>query len=687
MESKETRLRQLTAEIEKRDSRLAEELAEVRKKSMDNGEMTEGVPEVAIATDTLETIVLRVGRPVLTVLRNEAQLVFSDTESEVWKERLTNVRDELLLSIPSVGRIEVQNHPSMDWLGTGWLIDREIVVTNRHVAEIFGRQSGNEFIFRQGLNGHPIGASIDLLEEVGRPGEEFTFKLKKILHIEPEPGPDIAFLAIDPIGTGPLPDPVLLLPQLINSNSDVAVIGYPARDSRIPDQQLMDSIFGDVYDKKRLAPGRVTQTTADRLFHDCSTLGGCSGGAVIDLQSGKAAGLHFAGRFLESNFAVPSVILADRLEKLKKKPTNGISMVSANHNGSNGSNGSGASSDAKTAAAQSKSAPVSGDNSFTVPLQINFSFGKASLNTPAATITLAISPALAAKYDEDNEEFEEELKPEDFKDREGYIASFLGEGFEVPLPEVVSERRKNDILSFKSGSKTEHVLRYEHFSVVMCKSRRLCFFSAVNINGKVSKKSPRVGWQFDPRIPKEAQIMKECYGSAPKFSRGHMTRREDPVWGSANAALKGNADSMCVTNTTPQMQSFNAPIWLALENYALDHARDDKMRISVFTGPVMRSNDPVLFGVKIPILFWKVIAFVHDETGKLCATGYKMSQQDQLPEEEFVFGKFQTAQTSIASIEKMTGLSFGNLGDFDAMTTANEAPTGPLMDLEQIRFI
>src|SRR5205085_6265694 len=174
------------------------------------------VPEGAIGTDTLETIVLRVGRPVLTVLRNEAQLVFSDTESEVWKERLTNVRDELLLSIPSVGRIEVQNHPSMDWLGTGWLIDREIVVTNRHVAEIFGRQSGNEFIFRQGLNGHPIGASIDLLEEVGRPGEEFTFKLKKILHIEPEPGPDIAFLAIDPIGTGPLPDPVLLLPQLIN---------------------------------------------------------------------------------------------------------------------------------------------------------------------------------------------------------------------------------------------------------------------------------------------------------------------------------------------------------------------------------------------------------------------------------------------------------------------------------------
>ena len=37
----------------------------------------------------------------------------------------------------------------------------------------------------------------------------------------------------------------------------MAVIGYPARDSRIPDVDLMDQIFGNVYDKKRLAPGQV----------------------------------------------------------------------------------------------------------------------------------------------------------------------------------------------------------------------------------------------------------------------------------------------------------------------------------------------------------------------------------------------------------------------------------------------
>ena len=39
---------------------------------------------------------------------------------------------------------------------------------------------------------------------------------------------------------------------------------------------------------------------------------------------------------------------------------------------------------------------------------------------------------------------------------------------------------------------------------------------------------------------------------------------------------------MHVTNTTPQMQAFNSPIWLALEDYALQHAqggRDEDLGI------------------------------------------------------------------------------------------------------------
>ena len=91
------------------------------------------------------------------------------------------------------------------------------------------------------------------------------------------------------------------------------MIGYPARDSRIPDQQLVENIFGDVYDKKRLAPGQIILSAAGDLEHDCSTLGGNSGSVVLDLASGQALGIHFAGRFLEANFAVPASVVAERL--------------------------------------------------------------------------------------------------------------------------------------------------------------------------------------------------------------------------------------------------------------------------------------------------------------------------------------------------------------------------------------
>lgn len=168
-----------------------------------------------------------------------------------------------------------------------------------------------------------------------------------------------------------------------------------------------------------------------------------------------------------------------------------------------------------------------------------------------------------------------------------------------------------------------------------------------------------------------------------------MTRREDPVWGKANEANEGNADSMHVTNAVPQMQPFNAGIWLGLEDYALDNAREDDMRISVFTGPVFRADDPIKFGVKVPITFWKVIAFIHDQTGQLCATGYTMSQEAFLREEEFIFGQHETAQVPIASIEALTGLSFGSLTDADPLDSVREAPdsASTLKNFNQIQFV
>jgi endonuclease G len=150
---------------------------------------------------------------------------------------------------------------------------------------------------------------------------------------------------------------------------------------------------------------------------------------------------------------------------------------------------------------------------------------------------------------------------------------------------------------------------------------------------------------------------------------------------------------MHVTNTTPQMQAFNSPIWLGLEDYALQHAREDDMKISVFTGPYLEEDDPPVDDVKIPRSFWKIIAFIHDRTGDLCATGYEMSQEANLDIREFVFADYQSSQlnvstqVSIVSIEQKSGIEFGGLGSHDPLN--QEAMFGaavPLLGFEQIRF-
>ena len=102
------------------------------------------------------------------------------------------------------------------------------------------------------------------------------------------------------------------------------------------------------------------------------------------------------------------------------------------------------------------------------------------------------------------------------------------------------------------------------------------------------------------------------------------------------------------------------------------------MKISVFTGPYLGKRDPKLFGVKFPRSFWKIIAFIHDDTRTLCATGYEMDQtQCFQPDEEFVFGAFTSPQPSIAAqvpiraTESKSGISFGKLVSVDPLAVAN----------------
>jgi endonuclease G len=258
--------------------------------------------------------------------------------------------------------------------------------------------------------------------------------------------------------------------------------------------------------------------------------------------------------------------------------------------------------------------------------------------------------------------------PATYDDRKGYDSSFLGADAVVPLPRLAA---KQAAVRVRGGGT---VLKYRNFSTVQSKARRLPFFSACNLDGASHRSQPRSDvWHYDPRIPTRLQIIQECYGNAADdfFSRGHMTRREDPVWG--DQAKQAEADTFCATNAVPQMQAHNAPIWLGLEDYVLRNATKDKQRVSVFTGPVLDKHDPVLHGVKIPVLFWKIVTFVHDQTGSLAAAGYLDSQAEYLPAgvPTFVWGQYKEMQVPVKRIERLTGLSFGSLREADVLAGAD----------------
>jgi endonuclease G len=277
-------------------------------------------PPRAPVEPALEAIVLVMGRPVLLVQNDDFDLAALETDT--WKDRLQHARTNLKAAILSVGRIDLDNNAQFDWVGTGWVVADDVVVTNRHVADIFARGEGDRFVFRTSFLGQ-MGARLDFREELAGQAP-IEFRITEVLHIEEDGGPDMAFLRIDWASNAAAQrrQPIRLADAL-EPTHNVAVIGYPAKDTRtrIPDE--MDRIFGEIYNVKRLAPGDVIDVTdGERLIaHDCTTLGGNSGSAVIDMETGEAAALHFAGRERDRNFAVAAPVVRARLDQLLAGPS------------------------------------------------------------------------------------------------------------------------------------------------------------------------------------------------------------------------------------------------------------------------------------------------------------------------------------------------------------------------------
>jgi endonuclease G, mitochondrial len=577
----------------------------------------------------LEAIVQRFGRPPLLVQNNEIQLVPLEDFPPATDTQIKGTEP----LVRSVGRIAFVNH-SMAWGGTGWVIkadgDKRVVATNRHVAKIVASRvsDGSGFFMRSPATGVRYGAEVDFTETLDRPpGAPEPVRVERVVYLADDLSPDVALLEI--VGDA-LPSAFELAEDETGEGELVGLIGYPAFDTR-NDAADQERYFRDLYDVKRYAPGRVMQPLAsDRVFtHDCTSLGGNSGSPLLRLSDGKVVGLHFSGRYGVSNSAV------------------GVSTLRQILDGN----------------------PPVGPFSRSGPTE--------------------------ARSDGTHE-------PDFFVGRLGYDPAFLGDGeLLAPWPGLAQD--VTDQLSTPTDGTQEnpHEIRYTHYGVKYRSDRRQPLMTAVNIDGarSVSIKRTDDKWFLDKRIPLERQLTQVDYDD-PEIDRGHLVRREDPNWGddivmgpdgptSATATL-ANFDTFHYVNAALQTSKLNqgSKLWLGLETYLLESARTKGFKLSVFTGPVFRPDDPeVKPGLQAPLEFWKVAVMVDVETNRLHATAYLLSQGELIRDllekrsrneavEGFVLGEYRTFQVAVRDLAEATG--------YDLSTYAAADPLGGAADQEGV---
>lgn len=230
----------------------------------------------------------------------------------------------------------------------------------------------------------------------------------------------------------------------------------------------------------------------------------------------------------------------------------------------------------------------------------------------------------------------------------GFNDLFLGENFIVKMPTY--EEYIADIAKNNETSKDE--LDYIYYSVIQSKSRRVPIISASNIYRIKYKKVDRSGsFKKDNRINDYEQLTSQDYTrfnsiKSATIEKGHMTKREDVQWdlnGNEMESQKAAISTFFYPNAAPQHDSLNNGAWKYLENSVIIKGRvPEPAKVSVFTGPVLDKLDPE-FKVrlqdgsifKIPILFWKVIYYLKEDS-QLYKAGFLMGQINPLRKDDLI---------------------------------------------------
>ncbi|MGO8368325.1 DNA/RNA non-specific endonuclease [Rhizobium ruizarguesonis] len=606
----------------------------------------------------------------------------------------------LTRAIAAIGRIDLPGQSRLPYGGSGFLIGPNLLMTNRHVAEIFATGLGDRSLrFVTGRK-----ATIDFRHERDRDATEML-EVRNIVMIHPYW--DMALLSVS--GATAYRTPLRLsLESLYDLDGhEVVTIGYPAYDPLRNDVDVQNKLFGGIYGVKKLQPGLVGQRRQVESFkklvpagtHDCSTLGGNSGSALIDLTTGDVLGLHFGGRYLDTNFAVPASELArdgrvvdagvffagtpgrgtpswsNYWEATEATESDSEPRRQGEADTSSGNVDARASSQKGTGV----TVPGSGSVSFSIPLHITVTLGDPGTKQVASVASLRES------VETELDLIEKMVPPahdDEMLQRNGYSPDFLGT-VTVPMPEAMDPRV---LAPVRAGGM---VLNYQNFSLQMHATRRIALFTASNVTTEKSLKTPEANrdysrrglsglgpteieqWLAEPRLDAKYQLPDVFFSKDQgAFDKGHIVRREDVAWGETYALLRrANGDTYHVTNCSPQVANFNRSAggednWGDLENLVFANAASE--RLCVFAGPILDDDDETFVGsagngiklrVKIPRAYWKVV--VARVSGGIAAYGFVLEQDlSDVPLEFTVSANFRRLMVPIEHIEDRARVRF-----------------------------
>lgn len=274
----------------------------------------------------------------------------------------------------------------------------------------------------------------------------------------------------------------------------------------------------------------------------------------------------------------------------------------------------------------------------------------------------------------------------------GYNPAFIDTSTAISLP--ILDNNLSQIVAPVKNS-TTNVLNYKHYSVKQNAFRGFPFYTAANIDGQQFKsisrknifKNGRDRWLKDRRIKYQHQFGNELYrAKLSDFDKGHMTKREDVQWGlTDDEAVFGARSTFYYTNAAPQCAEVNRSVWRELEDYILhDETTTELLKINLFTGPVLKEDDPYFVTpirgelIQLPTLFWKIV-YYQRANGLTCRVGFLVGQKNFLTKhgiiedtstrggmEDELFMNFEGAeiyQTNVQLIEELTGLHFAKAYD------------------------